>query len=311
VHLVLGVAMVGECSDTEVGQGNGAGGAADLGASPVVGRWCKAPTVSFQDDDATTLDLVLGQAHHLLGDDGDVHAQQLVQSATLRVQRDGGYFNPIPGDNWTDATYEAVLCVEPNVVPEFTPEVTDRIWSKLEAVLRGRDRIDVFGLVVEANVPPLPEIGEDWRAGAAHAAAEVPPSNQARRERAHGGHPERDGLTLASRAEAVVYDALAELQRSCTRHRTIAVAPLPGVKLRDAGVRTPDFLVLGNGRAVVIEVDGVHHYGTTRKADDADRDRHWSRCDVPTLRIGAHHADEPEALRELLVEELRRLLWRT
>jgi hypothetical protein len=73
-------------------------------------------------------------------------------------------------------------------------------------------------------------------------------------------------------------------------------------------VRTPDFPVLGNGRAIVIEVeieveaeaeaevDGVHHYGTTRKADDADRDRQWSRCGVHTLRIGAHHTDDPRGL---------------
>lgn len=264
--------------------------------------------MSFRDDQAT-LDLVLGQTHHLLGEDGDVHAQRLVQAAVLHVQRDGGIYHPIPGDNWDEPSYEAVLCVDPNLTAEFTPEVIGRIWAKLEAVLRGRNRTDVFSLVVEANVPPLPEIGEDWRARAAQVAAVAPPTNQARRERADGGYPERDGLVLASRAEAVVYDTLVALQRARPHHQTFAVAPLPGVKLRDAGVRTPDFLVLGNGRAVAIEVDGVHHYGATRKADDADRDRHWSRCGVPTVRIGAHHTDEAEALQELLVEELRRLLW--
>jgi len=66
--------------------------------------------------------------------------------------------------------------------------------------------------------------------------------------------------------------------------RTFAIAPSAGVKLRDAGVKTPDFLVIGNGRAVVIEMDGPHHYTTSRKADDATRDRHWSRCDVHTVR---------------------------
>ena len=83
------------------------------------------------------------------------------------------------------------------------------------------------------------------------------------------------------------------------------------MKLRDAGVRTPDFLVLGNGRNRHDRDRRRAPLRTTRKADDADRDRHWSRCDVPTLRIGAHHADEPDALRDLLVEELRRLLWRS
>jgi very-short-patch-repair endonuclease len=81
------------------------------------------------------------------------------------------------------------------------------------------------------------------------------------------------------------------------------------VKLRDAGVKTPDFLVIGNGRAVVVEVDGRHHYGTTRKADDADRDRHWSRCDVYTVRIAGHHTYDAPGLVKLLREELRRRLW--
>lgn len=264
--------------------------------------------MSFRDDDHATLDLVLGQTHHLLGEDGDLHAQRLVQAAALHVQRDGGIYYPMPNDNWDEPSYEAVLCVDPNLAPEFTAEVTGRIWAKLEPVLRGRNRTDVFSLVVEENVPPLPQVGEDWRARAMQAAAVTPPTNQARRERVDGGHPERDGLVFASRAEAIVYDTLVELQRARPQHQTFAVAPLAGVKLRDAGVRTPDFLVLGNGRAVVIEVDGVHHYGVTRRADDADRDRQWSRCGMSTVRIGAHHTDEPVALRELLVEELRRLL---
>ena len=49
--------------------------------------------------------------------------------------------------------------------------------------------------------------------------------------------------------------------------------PAAGARLRDAGVRTPDFVVIGNGRAGIIEVDGPHHFGATRKADDHARDR--------------------------------------
>ena len=87
--------------------------------------------------------------------------------------------------------------------------------------------------------------------------------------------------------------------------------PLPGAKLRDTGVRTPDFVVIGNGRAAIIEVDGPHHYGRTRKADDAARDRHWRRCGVPTIRITSEHADDPRSLKALLQEDLRRELWRS
>lgn len=265
--------------------------------------------VSLDDDTIDQLDQVLGQTHHLLGEMGDELAQRLIQAATLLLRRDGGYFHPMPDDNWTAATYEAVFVVQASLVIEFSTEVTDRIWSKLELVLKQHGRQDVFGLVVEPAVPPLPDVPTDWRARAAQPAAEVSPSNQARRERVDGGYPTSDGLTFGSQAEVVVYGLLIELQRTSSRHRTIAVMPLPAARLRDAGVRTPDLVVLGNGRAVVIEVDGPHHYGSTRKADDADRDRHWSRCGIQTIRIGAHHTAEPTALRELLREELSRWLF--
>ena len=74
-------------------------------------------------------------------------------------------------------------------------------------------------------------------------------------------------------------------------------------------MRTPDFVVIGNGRAVIIEVDGPHHFGATRKADDHTRDRHWDRCGVRTIRIPSEHANDPVTLKDLLREDLRRRLW--
>jgi hypothetical protein len=265
--------------------------------------------VSLEDDAVDELDLVLGQTHHLLGEVGDELAQRLMQAASLTLRRDGGYFYPMPGDNWRSDTYEAVLEVAPSLIQEFTSEVTERVWCKLEQVLRQHDRQDVMGVVVEPTVSPLPEVAPDWRARAEQQAVVGMPVNQARRERADGGYPVLDGLTFGSRAEVVVYELLVDLQRDCSRHRAIAVMPLPAAKLRDAGVRTPDFVVAGNGRVLVVEVDGPHHYGSTRKADDADRDRHWDRCGVHTVRIGTHHAEEPAALKELLHEELARWLF--
>lgn len=73
-------------------------------------------------------------------------------------------------------------------------------------------------------------------------------------------------------------------------------------------MRSPDFTVLGNGRAVVIEVDGPHHYGRTRKADDEDRDRHWNRCGVRTIRIAHEQTNDSASLKERLREDLPRAL---
>ncbi|WP_184986535.1 hypothetical protein [Sphaerisporangium rubeum] len=267
-------------------------------ASPVI-------PLPLRDDDASKLDLVLGQAHHLLDADGHGLARDLLCDATLTLRRDGGFFHPIPGDNWRDASYQAVLTVDPVLVPEFTPAVRDLIWQHLGTVLERLERADVFSLVVEAALLPLPPVSENWRQVAATPTA----NNQARRERAVGeGYPTLDNLVFGSRAELVVYKVLCAIQRDSPPRSSIAILPLASAKLRDAGVRSPDFTVLGNGRAVVIEVDGPHHYGRTRKADDEDRDRHWNRCGVRTIRIAHEQTDDPVSLKERLHEDLFRAL---
>jgi hypothetical protein len=263
--------------------------------------------LKIEDDGAGKLDLVLGQTCHLLGESGDALAQGLIMAATLTLRRDGGYFHPIPGDNWTDASYEAVLTADPRLIGEFSEEVTSRIWRVLSIVLSHHGREDVLSLVIEPASPQLPAIAADWRAQAAQA-IRVAPSNQARRERAEGGYPSEDGLVFGSRAELAVYQILKDLQRDSQHQDTFAVLPLPSARLRDSGVRAPDFVVVGHGRAAIIEVDGPHHYGTTRKADDHTRDRHWERCGVRTIRIPSEFADDSAAsLKELLSEDLKRV----
>ena len=193
-------------------------------------------------------------------------------------------------------------------MPEFTAEVADRVWTALGAALTHHGRRDVQTLVIEQTAPQLPAIAADWRDQAAQA-PRLAPGNQARRERAEGSYPVRDGLVFGSQAELAVYQILVDLQRECQYQNTFAVLPLPGAKLRDTGVRTPDFVVVGNGRAAIIEVDGSHHYAKTRKADDHDRDRRWDRCGVHTIRIPIEHASDPTSLKTLLREDLKRRLW--
>ncbi len=48
------------------------------------------------DDDVGKLNIVLGQAHQLLSEDGDALAQDLIVGASLTLRRDGGYFHPVP-----------------------------------------------------------------------------------------------------------------------------------------------------------------------------------------------------------------------
>ncbi|MFI6093855.1 Shedu anti-phage system protein SduA domain-containing protein [Streptomyces sp. NPDC051218] len=120
----------------------------------------------LNDDDTGKLDLVLGQTYSLLDCAGEEMACDLLRTAVLTLRRDGGFFNPMPGDGWTADTYEAVLTVERDIEPTCAPETKEIIWQTLETLLGQLGRTDVQGLVVEGDIRPLPNIPPDWRSHA-------------------------------------------------------------------------------------------------------------------------------------------------
>jgi very-short-patch-repair endonuclease len=75
------------------------------------------------------------------------------------------------------------------------------------------------------------------------------------------------------------------LQAATVEERTFAISPLPGMRIRAGNVWVPDFLLIGNGRAMLIEVDGPHHSKEHRRADDDMRDAQWRRCGVQVRRV--------------------------
>jgi hypothetical protein len=121
----------------------------------------------LNDDDTGKLDLVLGQTYSLLDCAGEETARDLLRTAVLTLRRDGGFFHPMPDDNWTADTYEAVLTVERELQPTCTPEVKEAIWRTLATLLSQLGRTDVRDLVVEGDTRPLPNISPDWRTHAA------------------------------------------------------------------------------------------------------------------------------------------------
>lgn len=121
------------------------------------------------------------------------------------------------------------------------------------------------------------------------------------------GHKSRGYRRVSATARTIDLPGTTELPTAPERpsRDAFVILPLPGARLRDAGVRYPDFAVIGNGRAVIIEVDGVHHYAKTRKADDQDRDR----CGVHTIRIPSEHTSNLDSLKDRLREDLNRKPW--
>ncbi|MFJ1562496.1 Shedu anti-phage system protein SduA domain-containing protein [Streptomyces mirabilis] len=127
----------------------------------------------LNDDDTGKLELVLGQAYSLLDCAGEETARDLLRTAVLTLRHDGGFFHPVPGDRWTEATYEAVLTVERELLPTCTPGAKDVLWRTLQSVLTPLGRIDVQDLVVEGDTRPLPTIPPDWRTQAAAPATPI------------------------------------------------------------------------------------------------------------------------------------------
>lgn len=125
------------------------------------------------DDDASKLDLVLGQTYSLLDCAGEETACDLLRTAVLTLRRDGGFFRPTPGDSWTEPTYAAVLTVERDLQPTCTPEMKEVIWRTLEPLFSQLGRTDVQDLVVEGDHRPLPNISPDWRTQAAAPATPI------------------------------------------------------------------------------------------------------------------------------------------
>ena len=270
-------------------------------------------------DRGTEYDRILAQATGLLAQRGDEQAVALlvdVRSIALvdtdEVIRTEKVFDPwVTGDDgpayMTIYRRAAVLDVDDHLVSRFTEEACRRIAATLSYVA---ERNGEENVAYVRPRPALPEANGDWRATYAAQLASDRPGNQARRESAGATHPVEDGLTFGSAAELRVYRALKRLQARFPEHDTIAIAPLPSVRLRSGNTWSPDVLVTGRGRVLIVETDGPHHRGPRRYVDDRNRDLQWQRCGVPVVRLAVEDLHDDTALTDRLREEIVRHLRR-
>lgn len=265
--------------------------------------------MSNWDEDERT-DRILAQTTALLAQRGDEQAVALlidVRSMEFIATDEEAGRSPDPWshDTWMYYYLAATFDVEDHLIPRFTTEVRERITATLTYVAKrnGEDRVKY----VEVR-PALPEVDDQWRETYGARLATERPSNQARRERGLAQNPTQDGLTFGSAGELRVYRALRRLQESQPHDDTIAIVPLPGARLRPDHTWSPDFIVLGRRRALVIEVDGPHHRTVLRRADDGNRDLQWQRCGISVVRLPIEDLADDAALDARLLEELRRHL---
>jgi hypothetical protein len=207
---------------------------------------------------------------------------------------------------WTNEYYKvATFDVEDHLVDRFTDDVVARILPPLVYVA---DRNGVKNVKHFQARPALPEVDDGWRKTFLARLSADRPTNQARRERDLPQYPMQDALTFGSAEELLVYKSLRRLQDLLPKDASIAILPLPGTRFQNGSTRTPDFLVTGRGRAVVIEVDGPHHRAPRRRVDDANLDLQWIRCGIPVIRLAVEDITIEKELDDRLCEEFRRHL---
>lgn len=232
----------------------------------------------------------------------DVHNVDIgVGSNVIEVREDPWSKGPVNVYNRV-----ALFDVDDHLVSRFTENVCLRVARVFSYVAERQGESQVTEVVARSA---LPEVDANWRETFAGRLDTEWVSNQARRERGISTYPVTDDLTFGSKTELLLYKVLKELQTRAAEDRTIAIAPSAGVRLRAGHTWTPDFIVIGNGRAAIFEVDGPHHRAARRFADDRNRDLQWQRCGVPTVRLPVEDFDDVNALTSRVAEELRRHLF--
>ncbi|MFF4138601.1 hypothetical protein ACFY1B_45850 [Streptomyces mirabilis] len=203
---------------------------------------------------------VLGQTAWFLHDQGDV------QAAALLLDVEGIEWSP--GNRFGD-WMDARLLVPGWLMDRFTEDLLVRIRDALLQIAE-RNGVEAHSVYVG---PALPDVAPDWRSALQGRLTSDTATNHAARVTDPKPELRRDGFVFDSREEVRVYEALKRAQAALPADATIAIFPLPLGRVGVGNTWTPDFLVVREGKAGLIEVDGPHHRG--RLAADGTRDRHW------------------------------------
>ncbi|WKN61245.1 hypothetical protein HJ581_0047545 [Rhodococcus opacus] len=210
-----------------------------------------------------------------------------------------------PPRSATSLTNTYPLLGTPSDAQQFTPDVLGRIFPVMrDFAQRCQQAVPEF---LETRLA-LPSIDvKTWRQALHQQYTGDDATNSARRERLVPQSPVADGLTFTNNEELAVYQSLRRLQASTREDHTFAISPLPGTRIRAGNVWVPDFLLMGNGRAMLIEVDGPHHAKEHRRADDDTRDAQWRRCGVQVRRVPVEYtrSDRVDELDAWLKIEVR------
>ncbi|GIH27598.1 hypothetical protein Aph01nite_59080 [Acrocarpospora phusangensis] len=216
------------------------------------------------DDELPLGQLILAQSAFYLNEQGQVETASLlleVDDVEITEEIEFG-----------TRSYVATLNVPGWVYGKFDDEYLIRDIEHAFRLISRRHGANIQSVIVGAA---LPQVDKSWRDVLYSRLSGDSATNHAARISNPDPRLRREDLTFESMEEIRVYDALKRAQKELTdgNHTTISIFPLPMGRVGIGRVWIPDFLVVREGRAGLIEVDGPHHRG--RLAADMTRDREW------------------------------------
>lgn len=259
----------------------------------------RAPSGFGSDQNyADTDDYVLGQVAVLLQQKG------LTQAAALMLDVQG--FEREWVNSWEYAEQTGIWLVmeaDANLIDMFTEERMSEILEGFREIADGG-----MGWIERLRIrPSKPQVGQDWRKQLSSTlTSDV--TNQARRTRLQPEAPREDGLSFSNKWELGVYRVLKKKQASLPPNATIGIVPLAGARLPERTLE-PDFLITYKGRAGILEVDGPHHAGSKKRANDLSRDGQFRAAGVAYIdRLDVRDVDSEKEVEQFVDAFLARML---
>jgi hypothetical protein len=197
--------------------------------------------------------------------------------------------------------FNAAMEVPRFLVERFTDEIRSAVYDALNEVMHTQS-VHVLRLDVRGALPPA---SPDWRADLQSKLAPRV-TNQGTVGLARSEPLWEDGCQFRSREEVLVYRAFKRARDAMPDDDTIAIAPNPGLVIRNIKTSEPDLLIAFRGRVGIVQVDGPHHRG--RFAAEVTRDRLYRHAGIAEIdHFPVEDTTDPADLDILVARFLKRL----
>jgi very-short-patch-repair endonuclease len=264
-------------------------------------------------DEPNTIDSIIESGFIEDAEKRDLEHERMLGATALLAQRKGRddlaaeilLINKLRiewnNDDWNDREAFAVIEVETENVNRFTDQLLTDLLSMLKIVDQEENR-DLTQIILSEKVPPVPV---NWRDVVKQGITDPKVSNQGRTVRHNVKRYEEDGLQFSNALEVRFYQLLKLAQENLPPAETFSIFPMPGQRVVGRNFE-PDFVIVYEGKAAIIELDGGNH--SRRVAADQSRDRLMKNAGFKLIeRLAVEEVQSTDEVKEFIGNVLKRL----